>query len=183
VLRVVTVPAGAPFRLFAGAVENPKAAPVGHGTTPASISGLTPGPYRIFFGGEGWPARPMAVEVAERGVSPVELTFPHGTVKVMSIPPGAEIFESEESLGTAPLELPLIAGTHTLTAEYKDRTSRPRRITIIEGGTETVRFDFSTSSETTARQPRRVKKKKTEESAFIKIGRSITNFFTDHKKK
>ena len=144
---------------------------------------LEGGHYRIVFDAAPWPSRSSAVEVAERGMTRFHHAFPHGTIKIESLPPGAEIFYGEDSLGQAPLEIPLPAGTHTLTAEFNDRTSRPRSVTLKEDELQSLRFDFRTSEgSTSGRKTRRVKKP-AEESALTKVGRSIKNFFSSGKPK
>jgi hypothetical protein len=183
-LEVSTEPPGIPFRLFTGAVEAPDAQPTRSGETPAILDQLEPGHYRIVFDAEPWPSRSSALDVADRGTTRFHQAFPHGTVKIESQPPGAEIFFGEDSLGETPLEIPLPAGTHQLTAELNDRTSKPRSVVVKEDEQQTVRFDFRTSNDnsTRSRQRRRIKKP-AEESALTKIGRSLKTFFTGEKQK
>jgi len=105
-----------------------------------------------------------------------------GFVQVNSIPPGAEIFVSSEFVGKTPLNLPLVPGKYVLTAEFKERTSRPRPVTVTADGTSQVSFDFRTGSGSTGRTVRRPKKK-VDESPLTKIGRSIRNIFTTDEPK
>ena len=182
-LTVETDPPGMPFLLCAGALETPEALPLRQGETPAIIEGLPAGFYRVVLSAAPWPAHSAAVQTGEQGPSAYRHTFPRGTVRVVSTPPGAEIFVGPDSVGEAPLEIPLPPGAHVLTAEFKDRTSRPRRVTVAVDALESVNFDFRTSAPSAANRPVRRPKKKVEESALTKISRSIKNLFSADKSK
>lgn len=180
-LEITTEPPGLPFHLFAGAVESPGADPVYTGEAPAVLDHLEPGPYRVVFDAAPWPGRSDAVEVAERGPTRFQQVFPHGTLKVESLPAGAEIYYGDDAIGIAPLEIPMPSGSHVLTAEFNDRTSRPRTVVVKEGGQHSVRFDFRTSESSTSGRRTHRPKKAAEPSTFTKIGRSLKTFFTGEK--
>ncbi len=180
-LTLRTNPVGLPFALFSGAAEVVDAAPVHQGETPADLENLAPGKYRLVVGATPWPVHIAVVDVKEPSTEFVH-EFPQGTVRVESAPTAAEIFVGDDLVGKAPLDIPLPPGAHIITAEYKDRTSRPRNITVVAGEKDKLSFDFRTSNATTTKGVRRRPKKK-EETALTKIGRSIQNFFGGDKTK
>jgi hypothetical protein len=175
-LAISSEPAALHYELYSGSSSTPGAQAISSGTSPATVDDLRPGVYRVVFG-EGARAQSMTVTVGERGTTPLHRAFPVGTVKIESTPSGAEVMEGEQSLGVTPLQLTLLEGPHTFTADLKDRSAKPRTVRVAKGETQSIRFDF-TPSTTTAKAPRSHKpKKKPEESTFTKIGRSIKNIF------
>ncbi len=177
-LALQTTPSGLPFALFSEASD---AVPIRQGQTPVNLEGLAAGKYRLVMGASPWPTHSAVIEVAEHGATEFAHDFPRGFVHVESTPPGAEIFVGEDAVGKAPLDLPLPPGSHVVTAEFQDRTSRPRKVEVVAGEEDKLSFDFRPSASTTSRTARRPKK--IEESALTKISRSIQNLFNGDKTK
>ena len=181
-LAISTHPPGIPFRLFSGAVESPNSAAVRASGSPSTLEGLAPGPYRVVFDAAPWPSRSSALEMAGRGITRFHQSFPHGTVKVESLPPGAEVFIGEASIGETPLEIPLPPGPHSLVAELRGRAARPKVVSVVENQEQVVRFDFRGNESAAPRKPTRPRKRE-EESGLTKISRSIKTFFSGDKAK
>jgi serine/threonine protein kinase len=175
-LAISTEPAGVPFQVFPDSATKGTPA-LAAGVTPATVSDLRSGVYRVVFCGASSASQSIAVTVGERGTTPLHRELPHGTLKVESTPAGAEVFDGEQSLGVTPLKVTLIEGTHVITADLNDRTAKPRTVKLASEEVESLRFDFTTSASTSKSSRPRKPRKKAEESTFTKIGRSIKNLF------
>ncbi|MEO8354085.1 MAG: serine/threonine-protein kinase [Chthoniobacteraceae bacterium] len=165
-------------------------APIRSGRTPENIPDLPTGRYRVRFIREGLPTieKEVAVERAQTAVVeqrfdglPAGVEIRAGFVKVESLPPGAEVFDHDEPLGQAPLEISLPSGKHVIMAKFAGRESRPREFTLAEGETKALRFDFTpaeTSSKSTPRQRSNSRQPRTEEESLPrKVGRSLKKVF------
>ncbi len=185
-LHVTADPENTPYALLPEFNE----APIQSGSTPENILGLPTGRYRVRFIREGLPTieKEVAVERAQTAVveqrfeSPPETgELPAGIVAVESLPPGAEIFDHGEPIGKAPMEKSLPTGEHVITAAFAGRESRPRELTLREGATVALRFDFtpvkdSPNSRPLSR-PRSRPPQTKEESLPSKVRRSIKKVF------
>jgi serine/threonine protein kinase len=175
-LSVVTDPPGIRFQIFVGAVEVPSPEVARTGETPANLEGLRPGFYRMVIGGDPWPTRSVSFAVRERGNTTLSQEFPHGVVKIESVPAGAEIFEGDASLGNAPLTVATSPGSHTWVAEIEGRKSISRTAVIAADQTQSVRFELkapSSGKEDSVAHRRHKPKKHAEESELTKIGRTL----------
>jgi hypothetical protein len=180
-LAISTEPSGMSYALFHASAASGAAEPISAGKTPATVEGLQPGKYRVALDGEKSSVQ-QTIEVAQSGVTTFHRSLPRGKLRVESAPPGAEVFNGEVSLGRTPLQIAMPEGVHAITAEYDDRTARPRTVRIASGRTESLNFDFTPakSSSTTASKSSRSRKprRKVEPpGTFTKIGRSLKNFF------
>src|SRR5438309_1809397 len=122
-LQLTTKPAGATFAVYPGIIADktaPPSAPLRTGTSPGTAEELRGGNYTIFFHKDGWPDSRTEIELQAGEVRPVEYAFPHGEVKITSVPNGAEIFQGAVSLGFTPLTVDLPAGEQTLIARLKN---------------------------------------------------------------
>src|SRR5205807_344719 len=144
-LQLTTKPAGATFAVYSGIIEDkaaPSSAPLGTGTSPATVEELRGGNYTIFFHKEGWPDSRTEVRLQAGEVRPVEYAFFHGEVTITSIPNGAEILCGTVSLGFTPLTVSLPAGNQVLTARLKNYPDRTQNVTVNENAASTIAFQM-----------------------------------------
>ena len=73
----------------------------------------------------------------DNGVLRLKARFPYGDIKVISIPPGAEVFEGAELLGKTPLTIPCVsAGEKCLTTRLRGFVDHHSRVTVADGGSQ-----------------------------------------------
>jgi hypothetical protein len=91
------------------------------GVTPATLTDLPTGDYSVTIERAGWAPTTKSVRIENRGTAKVSQAFNGGTVKVTSIPEGAEVFANNVSIGRTPLTLPNVSpGRVTYRVELAD---------------------------------------------------------------
>lgn len=175
-----STPRGVPFQVLASAYETPVAEVLQSGETPALVS-LPAGSYRVVYTPAAQTARSVVVNVPAAEKTTFLQEFPHGLVKIRTQPDGATVTCDGRVIGTGPLDIDLLPGSHEITAEWKGRVSRVRRVDLADAGQQTVTIDFR-SGTSSAAKPRRSKPKE-DGSVFSKIGRSLKTMFTGEKPK
>jgi serine/threonine protein kinase len=180
-LQLATKPPGATFAIYSGTVEATTASGadlVRRGSTPESVPNLPPSQYTIFFHLQGWPDERAQITLKPGETSPLEHTFPHGSVTITSTPDGAEIFAGETSLGHAPLTIDLPLGQQELSASYGSFSKKTEAVTIESETPANVVFQFLAR-----RHSPRPKPKKAEQSAWGKLGNSLKKVFSPKPSK
>lgn len=171
--RVETIPAGIPFQVLASAYETPIAEVRGTGISPATLY-LPKGGYRIVFAPAGQTSRTASVQVSAAEGTVFQQEFPHGMVKVRSQPESAEVICDGQSVGNAPLDLPLLPGRHDITTRWNGREARVKTVQLVDAGEQSLAFDFRSGSSPVRSHHA---KKKEDDSVLTKIGRSFKNLF------
>jgi hypothetical protein len=98
-VEIATSPAGVGFILQG---QNRKES----GRTPAKFAELPLGDYTLTFQRAGWPEQQQTVSVKRALTATAQVSYPAaGTVKVTSIPEGAEVWRGDRQLGITPLTL------------------------------------------------------------------------------
>ncbi|HSI13273.1 MAG TPA: serine/threonine-protein kinase [Chthoniobacter sp.] len=175
-----TTPRGIPFQVLASAYETTATEVLQSGETPAVVP-LPAGAYRVIYTPAAQSSRSVVVNVPSAEKTTFLQEFPHGSVKIRTQPDGAEITCDGRVIGVGPLEVELLPGSHEITAEWKGRVSRVRRVDLADAGQQTVTIDFR--SGTSAASKSRRSKPKEDDSMLTKIGRSIKTIFTGEKPK
>jgi len=101
-LQLATTPAGASFAIYSGVVASkttPATPPLHSGCNTRISRRSAARPIHNFLHNHGWPDDRAEIAVQPGETLPVEYTFPHGSVTITSMPDGAEIFASGNSLG------------------------------------------------------------------------------------
>jgi hypothetical protein len=180
-LSNVTNPPGIAFQILSGAFEVASPETLRAGETPADIDDLPPGVYRMNLGGGRWPSRSVSFQIGARGRTTLSEVFPRGTVNVESQPPGADVYEGDTLLGTAPVSIALPPGNHTLVAEIDGHKPASRAVAIADDETKTLHIEFKTgaigSGEGVTAHHRHRPRKAAPESELTKIGRTLKTFF------
>ena len=176
-LEIVTTPAGIPFHILPTDGGKPSSEAVRTGESPANVDGLPPGTYQLVLGGGRWPARSLPFQMEEAGKTTLVRDLPHGTVRIESQPPGAEIYEGDVLLGVAPVSIPTSPGRHIFVAEMEGDKTVSRTVDVAADQTKDIRFDVKAASASRAGHEiahhRHRPKRHVEEPMLAKIGRSI----------
>ena len=173
-LQLATIPAGASFAIYPGVVASkivPATPPLRSGSTPDLVADLPPGRYTIFFHNHGWPDDRAEIALQPGETLPVEYTFPHGSVTITSMPDGAEIFATGNSLGHTPLTVDLPLGKQELIARLPDFPKRSETVTIESETPAKVAFQLHARGHSSA-------KPKEPESTWEKLGNSLKKAFS-----
>lgn len=104
-LEIACDPDGTPYEVVqAGAMIN-----LGNenlrGTTPAKLTNLDIGDYKVIFRRAGWPERTETVSVTRGGTAKVATKYSQGRVEISSTPAGAVVKRDGRVLGVTPLTL------------------------------------------------------------------------------
>jgi serine/threonine protein kinase len=174
-LHLTTTPGGATFSVYPGVIAGktaPGAMPLKTGSAPDSIEDLPPGRYTLFFHNDGWPDDRAEITVDAGENVPVDYTFPHGSVSVTSVPPGAEIFFAGHSFGQTPLTVDLPLGKQKMVAKYPDMSDRSQTITVTATAETKVAFQMRSTGGHSSRA-----KATPTPNAIDKIGQSFKHLF------
>lgn len=171
-LRVTTTPPGIPFEILASAYETPDAKVLHAGETPATITDLRAGAYRVRFAAPGLPSRSTTVQVEAHEVTKLQQDFPCGLLKVRSQPKGAEIFCDKRLVGLAPLNVQILPGKHTVSARWGGRDARVRTIRLAADAAHTMTFDFRPPTPT----PDAARLKNDDAPIWERTGRTVKKF-------
>jgi hypothetical protein len=145
------------------------------GESPANVDGLQPGAYRLVLGGGRWPSRSLPFQVEGTGKTVLMRDLPHGTVRIESQPPGAEIYEGGVLLGIAPVSIPIPPGRHLFVAEMDGDKTVSHTVDMAADQTKDVQFKVASESRGGHEivHHRHRPRKHVEEPMLAKIGRSI----------
>jgi len=123
---------------------------------PATFKGLRAGKYRLRITLTGYDTVEREVEVKEKeflDTGPIELVRTRGQLHVTSEPGALEVFDGDKSLGTTPLKLDLIVGTHTLTARFGVWGEKRMDAVVSKEKPASLHFRFETGTVTIKSQP------------------------------
>lgn len=181
-LAIVTTPPGIPFHIVpADDAEAPSSEAVEAGQSPANVDGLQAGAYHLVLGGGRWPVRSLPFQLEQGGRTTLMRDLPHGTARIESQPPGAEIYEGDVFLGIAPVSIPTPPGRHVFVAVMDENKTVSRAVDMVADQTKDIRFDLKTTSPSrTGREiahHRHRPRRHTPEPMLAKIGRSIKEGF------
>jgi len=176
-LAPFTTPPGTSFHILPADVEKPSAETVKTEENPVTVDGLQPGGYPLVLGGGRWLSRPIPFEFEQGGkANPVQDT-PHGLVRIESQPPGAEIYEGDVLLGTAPVSIPIPPGRHVFVAAMDGNRTVSRTVDVAADQTKDIQFDIKAVSNSRAGREvahhRHRPRRHAQEPMLAKIGRSI----------
>jgi len=110
-----------------------------------SVAGLPPGKYTVTSRSTGWPDIKQEVAVAAGQTAEVAVKFKSGSLRLDSVPTGAEVRWGELELGKTPLVIPsLPTGEVPLTLVLAAWPNLPFKASIAEGveTAQTVRFPY-----------------------------------------
>jgi hypothetical protein len=170
-LQLQTTPAGLAYAISGTAGD------LRSGQTPAAIFDLPVGDYTVTIERPGWADFTSPLSLMPKVPVTITHDFPEGSVVITSQPMGAEIYQGENLLGTAPLTVNLPPGNTELTAKLSGMPVRKHSVTVDEGEETNLAFDMeSGSSSISAHHHRHVKKQPPSELA--KLGDSIKSFFS-----
>lgn len=97
------------------------------------ISAVLPGKYTVIATLEGWPEARAETTVQTGQTSTLTLNFPSGSLRLESVPAGAEVKLGARELGKTPLTLAqLPVGETTLTFEYPSWPAVTQKVTVVE---------------------------------------------------
>ncbi|EDY16327.1 serine/threonine protein kinase [Chthoniobacter flavus Ellin428] len=176
-LEVVTTPPGIPFHILPVDAGNPSSEAVETGESPANVGGLQPGAYQLVVGGGRWPSRSLPFQLREAGKTTLVQDLPHGTVRLESQPPGAEIYEGDVLLGITPVSLPMPPGRHAFVAITDDNKIASRTVDMAADQTKDIQFEMKEAPDARtgheiAHHHHRLRKH-AEPTMLARIGRSI----------
>lgn len=133
-VELVTEPAGADYELHPANALMIAPDARRTGKTPAVVSDLNPGDYKVTFTREGWAPHAETVTVTRDATVRAAWTFPNGIVKFSSLPAGAAVTRDGTVLGVTPLTLgdqPMGEAHYVLTMDGFEPVALSGR---VEGG-------------------------------------------------
>jgi hypothetical protein len=96
------------------------------------LTAVLPGKYTVIATLEGWPEARGEATVQVGQTTTLELDFPLGSLRLESVPAGAEVKLGARELGKTPLVVPqLPAGETSLTLEYPNWPPVTQKVTIV----------------------------------------------------
>jgi hypothetical protein len=123
---------------------SPAAAPeTATGTVDRPITGLPPGKYVVTARSDGWPDSTVEASIQAGGTAELTLDFASGSLRLDSVPTGANVRLGQTVLGRTPLAVPqLPPGECALTLDYPNWTPLKTKVVIVENTEtkETVRI-------------------------------------------
>jgi len=128
-------PAGAAFEVRQGEEV------IRSGTTPATLTDLPTGDYRLVMKLDARTRRD-SLEIKRGEVTARDVEFASGMIKVSSHPAGAEILLNGQPAGTAPLEIKAAEGEHELVAKYRAWPAQQRKVNAAPGPPAEAAFEF-----------------------------------------
>lgn len=108
--------------------------PATEGAPAQTLTNLPPGEYEVVARSAGWSDQRAKVTLVASQSTEVSLTFPSGSLRVDSLPTGANVRFGNALVGRTPLTIPqLPVGECELTLEYPLWPNHAFRATIVEG--------------------------------------------------
>ncbi|MFA5221131.1 MAG: PEGA domain-containing protein [Methanoregula sp.] len=116
------------------------------GSTPLTLSGLSPGTYTVTFSRFGYYPFSTPVRVESGAVSEVTASLERktGGLSINTSPAGAQVMIDGANVGISPLTISnLPADSHTVNVSYPGYTSQEQTVTVIENQTKEITIVLS----------------------------------------
>jgi hypothetical protein len=152
--QIISTPPGQKFRL--AMAKSPVAgekASEQTGVTPATIENLPTGTYALRLSRDGWPDFSGELTVERGKVKPLTWEFAEGSTRIVSEPPGAEIFINGKSVGATPFTFSGPTGEYSVELRRPGWPAWSGPMTVAKGDSPELRWEFASGSAQIASTP------------------------------